>query len=91
MKNGLWIIGVLAAIYLFSKSSTGSSTPLRPMPTTPCGQENPNLPPGGNWIWNTNPLSEGFNSWVCVGSNLKLPLTQHADGHYYDANGAFVS
>jgi hypothetical protein len=26
-----------------------------------------------------------------LATNLKLPFTQHADGHYYDANGVLVS
>ena len=26
-----------------------------------------------------------------LGTTYKLPITQHSDGHYYDANGVMVS
>jgi hypothetical protein len=34
---------------------------------------------------------QGYTLPSSLQSNLKLPITLHSDGHYYDANGVFVS
>jgi len=85
MKDILFFGAIFAALYLFANAKQLIPVESRPpMPSTPC-------PQGGTWMWNTSPMSESFNSWICVGSNLRLPITQHADGHYYDANGVLIS